>query len=116
MHFQLHTRVFYTCGYPSEVLGHGWKAFKAAGPEHVRQDSPHSSRGDAVGDSLLTTCDRSLTLAEELQLAKQCCFNHYPGCLDSGGENVCAKGEHCPRNFHHWHANCTWAFPVIEWD
>ncbi|GAB4822345.1 hypothetical protein N2152v2_009391 [Parachlorella kessleri] len=116
VHFQLHTRVFYTCGYPSEVLGHGWKDFQAAGPEHSRPGLPHSSGSSSIGDTLLTTCDRSLTLAEELQLATQCCFNHYPGCIDSRGVNVCAKGLHCPRNFHHWHTNCTWAFPVTEWE
>lgn len=47
-----------------------------------------------------------LTLEDELRVAQDCCFTHYPGCTDSAGGNRC-HGAHCPKDPNWWHPNCT---------
>ncbi len=109
---QVHNQLFYTCGYPGDILGHGWKRFDSAWPQQVRQ----ALAGDLSAYTTPAVCSQSLTEEDQLLLAKRCCFNHYPGCVTSRGENVCAQGGHCPANPHHWHRNCTWIWPIVEQD
>ena len=96
-------RVYYTCTYPQDVLGHGFKGFEALWPYAVRQ----AVAADPWSASAPLGCNLSLTAADELALAQACCFRQYPGCLSSDGRNVC-DGPHCPANPLHWARACQW--------
>lgn len=100
-HSGAYSRLFRTCAYPSDVLGHGWKAFEGAWPQGFRKQVAR----DAAAHDALTACAPH-SEEEEMALARECCFTHYPGC-QVDGVNLCHDRSRCPRDPNHWHPNCT---------
>lgn len=99
----LTARIYHTCTYPSDVLGHGYKQVE----ELWGYDARRAVAADPESLSAPPGCNLSLTATDELALAKACCFRQYPGCSDGRGGNICG-GPHCPPNPLHWAKECRW--------
>lgn len=101
---KLQKLVFHTCTYPSDIMGHNNKKFVDMWPAETRLSV--SLNLTIVSSPLGCT---TLTLAEELEVAKACCFTDYPNCLvqheNGTTTNICKQQAHCPGG-HQWHPNC----------
>ncbi|KAI7846174.1 hypothetical protein COHA_000344 [Chlorella ohadii] len=95
-------RYFRTCAWPSDILGHAWKAFD----KHWPQEYLHDLAKNVSAHDTFPECDKRYTLADELAMAQTCCFTLYPACANPDGGNRC-HGPHCPKNPLWWHPNCT---------
>ena len=92
-------KAYYTCAYPRDILVHNKRDFRCEWERDVNGNIPQIR--------LLDGC-MYLNEKDALQLAKECCFNDYPGCIDSDGRNMCYEQDHCLQipAYQRWNPEC----------